>query len=411
MSKVTVIGGGAAGMMAAYSAGSCGHEVHLFDGNEKLGKKIYITGKGRCNFTNAIALEEYFNGKIVTNPKFMYSALYTFSNDMVMDFMERFGCPYKVERGDRVFPVSDHASDVTAALKRAMDEVGVSIHLNQKITKILTSGDSVTGVQLQGNKDFLCDAVIIATGGKSYPTTGSTGDGYGFAKALGLSVEEPRPALVPFVTREGFVPLLQGLSLRNVTLSLYDGNKKLYSEFGEMLFTHFGISGPLVLTAASLVGKRLEASGSLRAEIDLKPALSDEQLDERLLREISENGSKSFKNYMAKLLPGKLVDVFVDLTEIPPEKKARELTSKDREVIRGLLRHFTFTVQGVRGFKEAIVTQGGISVKEVDPSTMAMKKWHGLYACGEVLDVDAVTGGFNLQIAFSTGYLAGISIE
>ena len=398
-------------MMAAYGAGMNGHEVHLFDGNEKLGKKIYITGKGRCNFTNAIALEEYFNGKLVTNPKFLYSAMYTFSNDMVMEFMERFGCAYKVERGDRVFPVSDHASDVTAALRRGMEEVGVAIHLNQKVDHILTNGQQVTGLSFADGKKENFDAVVIATGGKSYPTTGSTGDGYRFATELGLDVVTPRPSLVPFVTKEGFVPLLQGLSLRNVTLSLYDGTKKVYSDFGEMLFTHFGISGPLVLTASALMGKRLEKSGSLRAEIDFKPALSEEQLDERLLREIRENGSKSYRNYIAKLLPGKLVDVFVDLSDIPAEKKARDLTAADREQIRHLLRHFTFTIQGVRGFKEAIVTQGGISVKEMDPSTMAVKKYRGLYACGEVLDVDAVTGGFNLQIAFSTGYLAGISIE
>jgi predicted Rossmann fold flavoprotein len=226
-----------------------------------------------------------------------------------------------------------------------------------------------------------------------------------------MDVTTLRPALVPFVTKEGYVPLLMGLSLRNVTLTIYDGNKKVYSDFGEMLFTHFGISGPLVLTAASLLGKRLEKSGSLRAEIDLKPALSDEQLDERLLREISENGGKAFHNYIAKLLPGKMVDVFVDLTEIPAEKKARDLTAEDRKRILNLLRHFNFTIQGLRGFKEAIVTQGGISVKEINPSTMEAKHHPGLYVCGEVLDVDAVTGGFNLQLAFSTGYLAGISIE
>ncbi|MBP5266663.1 MAG: NAD(P)/FAD-dependent oxidoreductase [Lachnospiraceae bacterium] len=411
MSKVVVIGGGAAGMMASYSAGMCGHEVDLYDGNEKLGKKIYITGKGRCNFTNAMPLEEYFNSKIVSNPKFLYSALYGFSNDMVMDFMESHGCPYKIERGDRVFPVSDHASDVTAALKRAMDEVGVSVHLNCKVTGILTEQERVCGVRLENGKTVSADAVILATGGKSYPTTGSTGYGYAFAKELGMDVTAIRPALVPFVTKEGFVPLLQGLSLRNVTMTVYDGSKKVYSEFGEMLFTHFGISGPLVLTAASLLGKRLEASGSLRAEIDLKPALSDEQLDERLLREISENGGKAFHNYMAKLLPGKMVDVFVDLSEIPAEKKARDLTAEDRKKIIDLLRHFAFTIQGLRGFKEAIITQGGISVKEINPSTMEVKKHPGLYVCGEVLDVDAVTGGFNLQIAFSTGYLAGLSIQ
>lgn len=411
MSKVVVIGGGAAGMMASYSAGMCGHTVDLYDGNEKLGKKIYITGKGRCNFTNAMPLEEYFNSKIVTNPKFLYSALYGFSNDMVMDFMEAHGCPYKVERGDRVFPVSDHASDVTAALKRGMDEVGVRVHLNQKVSGIIERDGRVVGIRLEGGKEVLADAVILATGGKSYPTTGSTGDGFAFAEELGMDVTTLRPALVPFVTKERYVPLLQGLSLRNVTLTIYDGNKKVYSDFGEMLFTHFGISGPLVLTAASLLGKRLEKSGSLRAEIDLKPALSDEQLDERLLREISENGGKAFHNYIAKLLPGKMVDVFVDLTEIPAEKKARDLTAEDRKRILNLLRHFSFTIQGLRGFKEAIVTQGGISVKEINPSTMEAKHHPGLYVCGEVLDVDAVTGGFNLQLAFSTGYLAGISIE
>lgn len=411
MSNVVVIGGGAAGMMAAYAAGNKGHQVSLYDGNEKLGKKIYITGKGRCNFTNAMPLEEYFNGKLVTNPKFLYSALYTFSNDMVMEFMESHGTPVKVERGDRAFPVSDHASDITAALKRAMDEVGVRVFLNRKVEEILTADQRVCGVRLSDGAKVMADAVILATGGKSYPTTGSTGDGYRFAKDLGLAVIPPRPSLVPFVTQEGYIPLLQGLSLRNVTLTIYDDKKKVYSDFGELLFTHFGISGPLVLTASALLGKRLEQRGSLRAEIDLKPALSEEQLDERLLREISENGSKAFHNYIAKLLPGKLVDVFVDLTGIAPDKKARDLTAKDREMIRNLLRHFPMTLIGMRGFKEAIVTQGGIDVKELDPSTMAVKRYSGLYACGEVLDLDAVTGGFNLQIAFSTGYLAGISIE
>ena len=409
MSKVIIVGGGAAGMMAAYTAGMCGHEVTLLEKNEKLGKKIYITGKGRCNFTNACDETDFFKN-VVSNPKFLFSALYTFNSDAMIDFVEMHGTKTKVERGNRAFPESDHASDITKALKNALDEFGVKILLNTEVSTILTDGDSVYGVSLKDKTQLNADHVVVCTGGLSYQTTGSTGDGLRWAKKIGLNVTETRPALVPLNVKEDYVMSMQGLSLKNVNLSIYNGKKKLYDNFGEMLFTHFGISGPLVLSASSLIGKTLQKEGKLEAFIDLKPALSIDELDARILRDFNENMNKHLSSVLRGLLPASMVPVFIELLYIDDSRQINSITKEERYEILRLLKHFPFTIVGLRDYKEAIVTQGGVSVKDIDPSTMKCKNINGLSFAGEVLDLDAFTGGFNLQIAWSTGYLAGISI-
>lgn len=408
MSKVLVIGGGAAGMMAAYAAGMVGHNVTLVEQNEKLGKKIYITGKGRCNFTNASSLDEIMR-QVVHNPKFLYSAFYTFSNDAVMDFFENEGMPYKVERGNRVFPVSDHSSDVIRTLERAMKKQGVVIKLHTQVKSLLVEQNKVCGVNLVDGTQVKADHVIVATGGLSYPTTGATGDGYAMAKASGHKMIPPTPALVPLTTKEEYILRMQGLSLKNVSLKIQDHNRVIYDAFGEMLFTHFGVSGPLVLTASSKLSGRFPHM--FDATIDLKPALSEEQLHERILREFSARPNQQIKTVFQQLLPSKMVSIMIELSEIRAEKPVNEITREEREKIVGLLKAFPFTITGTRGFKEAIITQGGVSVKDIDPGTMASKKIDGLSFAGEVLDLDAMTGGYNLQIAWSTGYLAGISIK
>ena len=409
MSKVVVIGGGAAGMMAAYAAGMCGHEVTLYEKNEKIGKKIYITGKGRCNFTNAVSVDEFLK-HVVSNEKFLYSALYTLDSDAVMAFMEQWGTPIKVERGNRAFPESDHASDITKALKNAMDSVGVKVFLNTGVKDILISEGRASGVLLENGKKEHSDAVILATGGLSYPTTGSTGDGYNFAERLGMKVSPLHPALVPFEVKEKDIYDLQGLSLKNVSIKVVDDSKVYFEDFGEMLFTHFGISGPLVLSASSLVTSVL-ANRPLNFVIDFKPALSYDKLDEKLLRMISEHPKKKISFVLTNMLPKKLAEVVEKRLKISEEKNLSDLTKEERHRIISGLKEFSLTLLKTRGFKEAIITQGGISVKEINPSTMEAKCVPSLYVCGEVLDVDAFTGGFNLQIAFSTGYLAGISIS
>lgn len=408
MSKVLVIGGGAAGMMAAYAAGMVGHNVTLLEQNEKLGKKIYITGKGRCNFTNASSLDEIMR-QVVHNPKFLYSAFYTFSNDAVMDFFENEGMPYKVERGNRVFPVSDHSSDVIRTLERAMKKQGVVIKLHTQVKSLLVEQNKVCGVNLVDGTQVKADHVIVATGGLSYPTTGATGAGYEMAKASGHKMIPPTPALVPLTTKEEYILRMQGLSLKNVSLKIRDHNRVIYDAFGEMLFTHFGVSGPLVLTASSKLSGRFPHM--FDATIDLKPALSEEQLHERILREFSARPNQQIKTVFQQLLPSKMVPIMIELSEIRAEKPVNEITREEREKIVGLLKAFPFTITGTRGFKEAIITQGGVSVKDIDPGTMASKKIDGLSFAGEVLDLDAMTGGYNLQIAWSTGYLAGISIK
>ena len=408
MNTVLVVGGGAAGMLAGIAAAMKGSTVHIFEKNEKLGKKVYITGKGRCNVTNACDTEELF-GNVVTNAKFLYSSFYGFTNFDMMNLLESLGCPLKTERGNRVFPVTDKSSDVIRALNQRLLELGVTIHYRSQAEHLLMENGAVTGLVIKngGKKETVfADAVIVACGGFSYQATGSTGDGYELAKEAGHTVTPLSPALVPFVAEEPVVKELQGLSLRNVEATVSRGKKIIYREFGEMLFTHYGVSGPVLLSASSYAAKELK-KGPLTLSIDLKPALSKEQLDARLLREFEESINKQFKNSLNNLYPAKLVPVMVDRSGISPEKKVNEITKEERQRIVQLTKEFTLTLTGLRAYNEAIITQGGISVKEVNPSTMESKLVSCLYFAGEVLDLDAVTGGFNLQIAWSTGWAAG----
>ena len=415
MSNVAVIGGGAAGMMAACTAAGNGHQVTLYEQNEKLGKKIYITGKGRCNLTNACDTEDLF-AAVMKNEKFLYSAIYTFDNHAKRDYLEQLGLKMKTERGNRVFPQSDHASDVIRVLTEELRRKKVCVCLNTKVREILSDGTKVTGLRWdchdthQKNQVSEYDAVVVACGGVSYPTTGSDGSGFDLCKKLGHTVPELRPSLIGMTTAEDYISQLQGLSLKNVTLTVKSGKKTLYSEFGEMLFTHQGISGPLVLTASSYIPDKYMKQ-ELAFEIDLKPALEEEQLDKRLQRDFAENINRQFKNALHGLVPAKLMPVLIELSGIDPEKKVHSVTREERHRLLMLLKHFPGTITGLGKMEEAIITRGGIKVKEVKPSTMESKLVQGLYLCGEMLDVDAVTGGFNLQIAWSTGYLAGISIE
>lgn len=407
MSNVIVVGGGAAGMMAAVFAARNGQNVQLLEKNEKLGKKLFITGKGRCNITNAADIEDLFTA-VISNPKFLYSGFYSFTNQQVIDFFEELGVKTKIERGERVFPVSDHSSDVIAAFSRELKSLGVSVSLHTEVRELLCEQDKVCGVLLTNRKKMKADAVIVATGGISYPSTGSTGDGYRFAKETGHRVTELLPSLVPMEVRQWYAKELQGLSLRNIEICITDGKKKLYEEFGEMLFTHYGVTGPVILSASSVVGKTLRKK-ELTLHIDLKPALSEEQLDKRILREFDANHNKQYKNSIDSLFPAKLKPVMIELSEIEPEKKVNEITKEERQRLVHLIKDFTMTLTGLRSYNEAIITKGGVSVKEVDPGTMESKKMKGLYFAGEVLDLDAVTGGYNLQIAWSTGYLAGMN--
>ena len=407
MNKILVVGGGAAGMMAAVTAAQNGKKVRLIEKNEKLGKKLFITGKGRCNITNAADIEELFSA-VVSNPKFLYSSFYSMTNDQVIDFFEELGVKTKVERGGRVFPESDHSSDVIRALEQEMKRLGVEIRLRAEAEEILAEDGRVTGVRLSSGKELHADAVIIATGGISYPSTGSTGDGYRFARECGHKVADLSPALVPMEVKEWYARELMGLSLRNVEIRITDGKKKLYEEFGEMLFTHYGVTGPVILSASSIVGKKLREH-PLTLHIDLKPALTEEQLDKRMLREFEANHNRQFKNAVDSLFPSKLKPVIVELSGIQEDKKVNEVTKEERLHFVRLIKDFSMTLTGMRGYNEAIITKGGVSVKEIDPGTMESKLVNGLYFAGEVLDLDAVTGGYNLQIAWSTGYLAGLN--
>lgn len=409
MSKVIVIGAGAAGMMAACMAAQNGNQVLLLEKNEKLGKKIYITGKGRCNLTNASDLEQLFSS-IVTNEKFLYSALYGFDNQTCMEFFEQNGLKIKVERGNRVFPVSDHASDVIKAMENAMKQAGVKIKLFTQVKKLKVEEEHVSGVVDTKGNFYEADAVVVATGGCSYPTTGSTGDGYRFAEDCGHKIVEPVPALVPLQIQESFCKELQGLSLKNVSVQIKDDRRCYYEDFGEMLFTHFGVSGPLILSASSYISKILEKK-QLTLLLDLKPNLSRETLDKRLLREFEQNQNKQFKNAVSSLFPSKMIPVMIALSGIDPDKKVHEITREERTGFVALIKEVRMTITGTNDFKEAIITQGGVSVKDVNPSTMESKKITRLYFAGEVLDIDALTGGYNLQLAWSTGHLAGESIE
>lgn len=409
---IIVIGGGAAGMIAAYKAAADGCRVTLIEKNEKLGKKLFITGKGRCNITNACETEDLF-ASIVTNPKFLYSSIYTFTNHQVMEFFEENGCPVKIERGNRVFPVSDKSSDVIRALERVMKSQGVTVLLNEGCQRlIMTAKERVAGVVLANGRRLDADAVIIATGGQSYPSTGSTGAGYTFAKESGHKLSDITPSLVPIVTKSEEAKEMMGLSLKNVEVSFYikdmTKEKCLYREFGEMIFTHFGVSGPVILSASAYLQKAWK-KGRVILSIDLKPALSKEQLDDRILRDFEKNKNCHFKNSLDKLLPRKMIPIVIKRAKINPDKPVNSITKEEREQLVLLLKKFEFECTGTRGFTEAIITHGGVSVSDVNPSTLESKKVSGLYFAGEVLDLDAVTGGFNLQIAWSTGYLAGMS--
>ena len=407
MRKIIVVGGGAAGMMAAVTAARKGKNVLLLEKNEKLGKKLFITGKGRCNITNSAEIDELFSA-VVSNPKFLYSSFYSLTNDQVIEFFEELGVKTKVERGGRVFPESDHSSDVIRALEQELKRLGAEIRLRTEVKEILAEGGRAKGVRLSSGEKLNADAVIIATGGISYPSTGSTGDGYRFARECGHKVTELSPALVPMEVEEWYAKELMGLSLRNIEIKITDGKKKLYEEFGEMLFTHYGVTGPVILSASSIVGKKLKEH-PLTLHIDLKPALTEEQLDKRVLREFEANHNRQFKNAADSLFPAKLKPVIVELSGIPEEKKVNEVTKEERLRFVRMIKDFSMTLTAMRGYNEAIITKGGVSVKEIDPGTMESKIVKGLYFAGEVLDLDAVTGGYNLQIAWSTGYLAGMN--
>ena len=414
MAKIIIIGGGAAGMFASVFLAEKGHQVHVFEKNEKLGKKLFITGKGRCNITNTCDDETFFKS-VVTNSKFLYSAFYGYSNQDVVSFFESLGLAVKEERGGRIFPVSDHSSDVIRVLEKRMKEFDVKIHLKSEAEAVLTEedeagGHKIKGIRLKNGAEIFGDKVIIATGGFSYQATGSTGDGYTFAKETGHTVTQLRPALVPIVTKEEYVTQMQGLALKNIRFTVKDGKKILYDDFGELLFTHFGISGPLVLTASSYIGKKLEKK-ELQGYIDLKAALTEEQLDARLLREFEAGINRQFKNVITGMFPAKLYPVILELGGILPEKKVNEITRKERQDFIYLIKHFPLTLMELRPFREAIITQGGVKVKEINPKTMESKLVKGLYFIGEVLDLDAVTGGFNLQIAWSTAKAAAEFIE
>ena len=409
MSKVAIIGGGAAGMFAAVFAARRGHEVSVYEKNEKLGKKLFITGKGRCNITNACEIDELF-ASVLTNAKFLYSSFYGYTNEDVIRFFEDLGVKTKVERGNRVFPVSDHSSDVIKALEKEMKRRGVVVHLHCSVKTIKVEDGKFAGLVLMDGKLVQADACIVATGGFSYQTTGSTGDGYEFAKEMGHTVETPVPALVPMEVKEEFVKELQGLSLRNVRAQIKDGKKVLCEDFGEMLFTHYGVSGPLMLSASSIIGKKLKEK-ELTLLIDLKPALSEEMLDARVLREFEENKNRQFKNAVTKLFPAKLTPVMVERSGILAGKKVNEISKEERKQFVYFIKHFSMTLTNLRGFNEAIITRGGVKVKEIDPGTMESKLVNGVYFAGEVLDLDALTGGFNLQIAWSTAYAAAMGIQ
>ena len=414
MSHVIVVGGGAAGMFAAIAAAKNGHQVTLYEKNEKLGKKIFITGKGRCNITNAADMEELFDA-VVTNSKFLYSSFYGYTNQNVIDFFEDAGVPVKIERGNRVFPISDHSSDVIRALEREMKKVSVKVCLNTEVKSVEAEKGKFDKVVLKDTTIQTADACIVATGGLSYRSTGSTGDGFRFAENVGHKVTQCFPSLVPMETKEPWICELQGLSLRNVEAKILDGKKELYKDFGEMLFTHFGVSGPLIISASSYVGKKfMDKKGQkkeLTLEIDLKPALTEEQLDQRVLRDFEENHNRQFKNAITKLFPTKLIPVMLELGGIDPEKKVNSIEKEERKQFVHLIKHFRMTLTGLRDYPEAIITKGGVNVKEIDPGTMESKLVKGLYFAGEVLDLDALTGGFNLQIAWSTGYAAGNAIQ
>ena len=405
MAEILVIGGGAAGMMAAVFAARAGGNVTLLEKNEKLGKKVYITGKGRCNLTNDCD-RDGFLAQVPRNPRFLYSALNFFSPQDMMSLLEENGCPVTVQRGKRVFPSSEKASDVTKALASLLRKLNVRICLNSAVRELKAENGRITGAVLADGTFRPADAVILACGGVSYPSTGSTGDGYRFAEALGHTLILPSPVLVGLETKETWPRSLQGLSLRNVTLTLFSGKKTLWSELGEMLFTHFGISGPLALEASCHLP---DPAGNASLSIDLKPGLTREQLDARLCRDFSEAGKKQLKSVLPGLLPASLAEIFPGLCGVSASLPCSQVTAAQRETLLAALKGLPLTVKAPRPVDEAVVTRGGVSVKEIEPGTMRSKLVPNLFFAGEMIDVDAHTGGFNLQIAWSTGALAGAS--
>ncbi len=410
MKKVVIIGGGAAGLKTAISAAykykDCAAEIVIIEKNNRPARKVMITGKGRCNVCNNCDIDTLINN-IPRNPRFLYSAFSAFTPADTMTFFESVGVPLKTERGNRVFPVSDKAVDIVDALVNTVKANGVKI-INGEVSTVLTENSAVSGVKLASGEVIPADSVVIATGGVSYPTTGSTGDGYRFAKTLGHTITDVSGSLVPMNCHEGFCTHLSGLTLKNVTLSLFENGKKkpVYSEMGEMLFTHFGISGPLVLSASAYV----KAGKEYSVLIDLKPALSLEMLDSRILRDFSELLNKDFANSLDGLLPKSLIPVVVKLSGIDRDKKVNQISREERLHLCEVVKKFPLHITGLRPVEEAIITRGGVSVKEINPATMESKLVSGLFFAGEVIDVDAFTGGFNLQIAFSTGYLAGQNV-
>lgn len=403
MSKVIVVGAGPAGMMASITAAKK-HDVILIDGNERLGKKLFITGKGRCNVTNAKDIGEFFDS-IPGNPYFLYSSLYSFTNVDTMNFFENQGVKLKVERGDRVFPESDKSSDIIKALERALINSSVKIMLNSKVKDIIKKDSQIKSVKLENGDIISGDYFVICTGGKSYPLTGSTGDGFQFAKKLGHTVTELKPSLVPVEIDDAWVRELQGLSLKNVRLTFYENKKKVYDDLGEMIFTHFGISGPLVLSGSRYI-KDLKTK-SYEASLNLKPALDSKELDLRVQKDFKKYINKDFKNSLDDLFPKNLIPIIIKLSGIGENKKVNEITKEERKRLVNLIQDMRMTVTGLRPIDQAIVTAGGVDVSEIDPSTMKSKLVDNLYFAGEVIDVDAFTGGYNVQIAFSTGYIAG----
>ena len=397
-------------MLCSIIAARNGCEVFLFEKNEKLGKKLYITGKGRCNVTNNCEVEELLQA-VMTNSKFLYSAFYTFNSQDMMSLLEEAGVPLKTERGNRVFPESDRSSDIIRGLERLMKKYGVHIRFRSEVREILTEDGTAVGISLTDGETKMADAVVIATGGLSYPTTGSTGDGYRFARETGHQVTDCIPSLVPLKTREDYIPKMAGLSLKNVELTVRRGKKVLYQDFGEMMFTHTGVTGPLILSASARLGRYLAKGEELTAFIDLKPALSPEQLDERILREFENGKNKQFKNVIGVLFPSSLTPVMLEIGGIPGDKVIHEISREERLAFGMTVKNFPFTIIEPGEFKEAVITQGGVSVRDIRPGSMESKKIKNLYFIGEVVDLDAVTGGYNLQIAWSTAYLAAMDIS
>ncbi len=414
--KTIVIGGGPAGMMSAITSSQSGNETILIEKNNSLGKKLLITGKGRCNITSSLNIEDFISN-IPGNGKFLYSAFQNYTNKDIINMLKQNGLSVKNERGNRIFPITDRAIDVLNCFIKEIKKNKVQVMTNCIVKKILKSNDRVLGVELDNGKIINADKIILATGGKSYPITGSDGNGYKLAQELGHTITELKPSIVPLLSDKYICSSMQGLSLKNVKITIIDEekNKKIYDDFGEMLFTHFGVSGPIILSSSAHLVRyknidELFKQNKIKLIIDFKPALSIEELDSRILRDWDQLKNKEFKNSLDKLLPKKAISTIIDLSNIPSNKKVNEITKEERRFLTKVIKEFTIDIKGFRPIQEAIVTSGGISIKEINPKTMESKLVKGLYFAGEIIDVDAYTGGFNLQIAYSTGYTAGISV-